>query len=155
MKTTEVSGETAGAGGGQYLTFALGDEEYALEILAVQEIRGYTAITPIPNVPPWIRGVMNLRGAVVPVIELRRRFALPEADYDKFSVIIVVNVRGRVVGLLVDAVSDVLNIQAGEVDDASGLVSGAEASYVSGIARSGERIIALLDVDQVVGAHDA
>src|SRR5438105_13877699 len=94
----------------QYLTFALGDEEYGVEILKVQEIRGYAPITPIPNTPPHIKGVMNLRGAIIPVVDLRRKLAMPATECSPFTVIIVVTVGTRVMGVIVDAVSDVLDI---------------------------------------------
>src|ERR1700735_3341871 len=91
----------------QYLSFALGEEQYGIEILRVQEIKGYSGITPIPNTPPHIRGVMNLRGTVIPVVDLRAKFNLNTQAYDKLTVIIVVTVGARIIGLVVDAVSDV------------------------------------------------
>ncbi len=94
----------------QFLTFALGDEEYGIDILKVQEIKGYSAITRVPRTPQDIRGVMNLRGTIVPIVDLRTKFQLEPREYDRFTVIIVVVVRGRAVGLVVDAVSDVLDI---------------------------------------------
>src|ERR1035437_6176020 len=99
----------------QFLTFLLGTEQYGVEILKVQEIRGYSAVTPIPNTPAHIKGVINLRGTVVPVVDLRAKFSLANAEYNKFTVIIVVTVREKVVGLVVDAVSDVLDIGATEM----------------------------------------
>ena len=106
-----MSDTTARAG--QYLTFRLGHEEYGVEILKVQEIKGYSAITPIPSAPAFLKGVMNLRGTIVPVVDLRSRFGMAAADYTPFTVIIVVTVGSRVMGLVVDAVSDVL---AGPLD---------------------------------------
>jgi purine-binding chemotaxis protein CheW len=94
----------------QYLTFLLEDQEYGLEIFKIREIRGYAPITPIPNVPPHVRGVMNLRGTVLPVVDLRMKFRLPPVEYNKFTVIVIANVADKTVGLLVDAVSDVLTV---------------------------------------------
>ncbi len=134
----------------QYLTFMLGSEEYGLEILRVQEIKGFSAITPIPNTPPHIKGVMNLRGTVVPVLDLRMKFALAKADYNQFTVIIVVNVGSKVTGLVVDAVSDVLDVPANDIDPAPEM-GGADVSFLRGLAKSGDRLIALLDIDKVAG----
>jgi purine-binding chemotaxis protein CheW len=99
----------------QFLTFTLGAEEYGIEILKVQEIKGYSAITHIPNAPAHVKGVMNLRGTVVPVVDLRAKFGMEAVEYSKFTVIIVVMVGQKIAGLVVDAVSDVLNIQQSEV----------------------------------------
>src|SRR6187399_2690041 len=99
----------AALAGGQFLTFQLGPEMFGLEILRVQEIKGYSPVTPIPNAPPHVKGVMNLRGAVVPILDMRCKFGMAEAAYTKFTVIIVVTVGAKVIGLVVDAVSDVLD----------------------------------------------
>src|ERR1043165_2421464 len=111
----------------QFLTFTLQNEEYGIEILKVQEIKGFSKITPIPNAPAFVRGVMNLRGTVVPIIDLRARFSMDAKDYDQFTVIIVVNVGTRVVGLLVDTVSDVLNIPTDAIADPPELASCGES----------------------------
>src|ERR1039458_2547256 len=94
----------------QFLTFLLNDQEYGLDISKIREIRGYAPITPIPNVPPHVRGVMNLRGTILPVIDLRIRFHLPAVEYNNFTVIVIAAIGGKTVGLLVDAVCDVLMI---------------------------------------------
>jgi purine-binding chemotaxis protein CheW len=145
------------ADGSQFLTFRLEDEEYGLEILRVQEIKGYSKITPLPNSPAEVKGVMNLRGAVVPIIDLRTRFGLRQAEYTRFTVIIVVTIGAKVVGLVVDAVSDVLNVGAEEVVPAPDLGAGVDTSFMTGMARTGERLVTLLNIDQLVGAanHDA
>ena len=135
----------------QALTFVLSQEEYGVDILRVQEIKGFTSVTPLPNTPPHIRGVMNLRGTVVPVLDLRMRFSMPEHPYDQFTVIIVVTVGTRVVGLIVDAVSDVLEIGPNGVDPAPDLGVAVDTSYLRGVVRSSERLVMLLDIDQVVG----
>ncbi|MCS6865711.1 MAG: chemotaxis protein CheW [Gemmataceae bacterium] len=139
------------ADGRQFLTFRLADEEYGVEILRVQEIKGYSKITPLPNTPPEIKGVMNLRGTVVPIIDLRVRFGLRETEYNRFTVIIVVTVGTKIVGLVVDAVSDVLNVTSQDAVAAPDLGSGVDTSFITGIARTGERLITLLNVDRLVG----
>jgi purine-binding chemotaxis protein CheW len=148
----EQPGQTADSN--QFLTFSLAEEEYGLEILRVQEIKGYSKVTPLPNTPPEVRGVMNLRGTVVPIIDLRARFGLREAAYDRFTVIIVVTVGTKVVGLVVDAVSDVLNVGAREVVPAPDLGVGVDTSYLTGIARTGERLVSLLNIDRLVGRDE-
>jgi purine-binding chemotaxis protein CheW len=101
--------------GNQYLTFTLGQEEYGVEILQVQEIKGYSAITPIPNTPPYIKGMMNLRGTIIPVLDLRAKFDLAATEYNQFTVIIVMRVGAKVMGVIVGAVSDVLNISTTDI----------------------------------------
>ena len=137
-------------GGHQYLTFTLGGEEYGLEILRVQEIKGYSKVTPIPNTPPHVRGVLNLRGTVIPVIDLRERFALARADSTKFNVVIVATVGTRVIGLLVDAVSDVLSVGDGDVGEAPDFGAGVDTTFLTGIAKAGKRLITLLNADKLM-----
>lgn len=144
---------TSGSGG-QYLTFTLGSEEFGIEILKVQEIRGYSAVTPIPNTPGYIRGVINLRGTIVPVVDLRSRFRMPDGDYGKFAVIIVVSVGPRVVGLVVDAVSDVLNVAAGEIDPAPDMGSQVDMSFLTGLAKGQDRLVLLLNIERIVAQDD-
>lgn len=146
---TDFTGESS-----QYLTFTLQNEEYALDILKVQEIKGFSKITPIPNTPHYIRGVMNLRGTVVPIVDLRARFAMTETEYDKFAVIIVVNVGRKIVGLVVDTVSDVLDIKSSDVDETPELGAGVDTSFITGMAKVDEKLVMLLDIDRVVGGHE-
>jgi len=134
----------------QYLTFALGDEMYGLDILHVQEIKGLVPITPIPNTAAAIRGVMNLRGMIVPVVDLRRHLGLAAVEPGPFTVIIVVAVGGKTVGLIVDAVSDVLDIGDEAVQPAPELGGVLEARCLAGIAQHGESLIALLDVGETL-----
>jgi purine-binding chemotaxis protein CheW len=140
-------------GSAQFLTFTLGGEEYGVEILRVQEIKGFTAVTPIPNSPAFVKGVMNLRGTVVPVFDLRLKFGMSSKEYDRFTVIVVVNVGVRVVGLVVDAVSDVLDIAHRAIDTSPDLGGSVDTSILQGIARNGDRLITLLDIDRVVGVE--
>jgi purine-binding chemotaxis protein CheW len=134
----------------QYLTFTLGAEEYGLDILRVQEIRGFSAITPIPNMPPHIRGVMNLRGTVIPVLDLRAKFGLEAVEYTKFSVIIIATVGDRITGMVVDAVSDVLNISAADVRPCPDFGARVDTRFVSGMVNTGEHLAVLLDVDRLL-----
>lgn len=138
----------------QFLTFRLADEDYGLEILRVQEIKGYSKVTPLPNTPPEVKGVMNLRGTVVPIIDLRTRFGLIETEYNRFTVIIVVTVGAKVVGLVVDAVSDVLNVGVSELVPTPDLGAGVDTSFMTGMARSGDRLVTLLNIDRLVGRDE-
>jgi len=148
----EIVAERAGvvAGSSQYLTFLLGTEQYGVEILRVQEIRGYSAVTPIPNTPAFIRGVINLRGTVVPVVDLRAKFSMEATEYNKFTVIIVVTVGVRVIGLVVDAVSDVLDIPAAEIRTAPDLGVRVDTRFISGMATVGDRMTVLLDIERLL-----
>jgi purine-binding chemotaxis protein CheW len=136
----------------QFLTFLLGKEEYGIEILKVQEIKQFTAITPLPNLPPHIRGVMNLRGTMVPVVDLRARFGMPVAEYGKFTVIVIVTVGTRSIGLVVDAVSDVVDITREGIEPPPELGSTIDTSFMSGMAKAGERLLLLLDIQRLLGA---
>jgi len=131
----------------QYLTFTLDQESYGIEILKVQEIKGYSAITPIPNTPSHIRGVMNLRGAVIPVVDLWRKFGIGEKEHDKFTVVIVVMVGERIVGLVVDAVSDVLDIRESEIREPPEMGIRADARFINGMANASEKLTVLLDIE--------
>jgi purine-binding chemotaxis protein CheW len=138
----------------QYLTFTLGEEDYGLEILTVQEIKGWSGITPIPNTPPHVKGVMNLRGTVIPVVDLRVKFGMAVREYDKFTVIIVVTVRDKIVGLVVDAVSDVLDIPAAEVRPAPELGARTDTRFIRGMATLSEKLVVLLDIKELLGDEE-
>ena len=124
----------------EFLTFRLGDEEYGIEILKVQEIRGYDAITQIANAPEFIKGVVNLRGIIVPIIDMRVKFRLGNAIYDQFTVVIILNVAGRVVGIVVDGVSDVISLGSEQMRPAPGLGSIIDTEYIMGLGTVDERI---------------
>ena len=136
----------------QYLTFRLGDEEYGVDVLRVQEIRGWAPVTAVPNAPDWLSGVMNLRGTVVPVVDLRRRFGMPRVEITRFTVVVVVTVGVRVTGLVVDAVSDVLDVPRSEVVPPPDLGPQVEATFLTGLAKSNGRIVSILSVEPIVGA---
>ena len=137
----------------QFLTFALSDQEFGIEILSVQEIRNFTTVTPIPNSPPDVRGVINLRGSVVPIIDLKAALGIPGAGQDKFSVIIVVNVAAKAVGLIVDAVSDVVDVNTEDIVQTPEMLTQSGRSVVQGIAKSEQRLISLLNLDCLLN-HD-
>jgi len=140
--------------GSQFLTFQLGEELYGVDILRVQEIKGYTAVTKIPNTPPHIKGVLNLRGTIVPIVELRTKFGMETIDYTMFTVIVVVVVREKIMGLVVDAVSDVLNIDKKEIQPAPQFGAKVDVSFLNGIGKSGDKLIALLDMDRLLSDDD-
>lgn len=152
MQTSTVSGVEVdvAADGGQFLTFKLQNEEFGVEILKVQEIKGFTQVTPVPNTPLHINGVMNLRGTVVPVMDLRARFNMPRVDYNQFTVIIVADVLGKVVGLVVDAVSDVLNFQGAEIEKSPDFGAAVDTSYLTGLAKVEERLVMLLNLESLI-----
>jgi len=140
--------------GSQFLTFNLGDELYGVDILRVQEIKGYTAVTKIPNTPSHIKGVLNLRGTIVPIVELRTKFGMPTIDYTAFTVIIVVVVRDKVMGLVVDSVSDVLNIDNKDIQPPPQFGGKVDVSFMNGIGKSGDKLVALLDMDRLLSDGD-
>jgi purine-binding chemotaxis protein CheW len=140
--------------GSQFLTFQLGEELYGVDILRVQEIKGYTAVTKIPNTPAHIKGVLNLRGTIVPIVELRTKFGMPTIDYTMFTVIVVVVVREKIMGLVVDAVSDVLNIDKKDIQPAPQFGAKVDVSFLNGIGKSGDKLIALLDMDRLLSDDD-
>ena len=140
--------------GSQFLTFSLGEELYGVDILRVQEIKGYTTVTKIPNTPPHIKGVLNLRGTIVPIIELRTKFGMPTIEYTMFTVIVVVVVQEKVMGLIVDAVSDVLDIAKKDVQPPPQFGAKIDVSFLKGVGKSGDKLVALLDMDRLLTVAD-
>lgn len=149
----EIAG-SAPAGTDQYLTFILADEEYGVDILRVQEIKGWDKVTPIPNTPDYVQGVINLRGTIVPVVDLRQRFGMPRLEYGPTTVVIVLKVLGegrdRTMGIIVDAVSDVYDVDPGEMKPAPDLGVSTGADWVQGLATVGEKMVIVLDIDQML-----
>ena len=139
---------------GEYLTFRLGGEEYGIEILRVQEIRSYEQPTRIANSSPFLRGVVNLRGVIVPIIDLRVKLGCATADFNAFTAVIVLNIRGRVVGAVVDSVSDVLALSGEAIKPAPAMNSHVDMSYLTGIANVGERMLILMDIQALMSAAD-
>ncbi len=136
----------------QYLSFALGEDEYAIDILRVQEILCICPITPLPQTPHHVRGVMNLRGAVVPVVDMRAALGLASEEYGKFTVIMVLSIHERTIGFVVDRVSDVLSFEANAIERSPDLGGRVDASVVSGIARTQDRFVVTPDLERLVGA---
>jgi purine-binding chemotaxis protein CheW len=134
----------------EYLTFRLGNEEYGIDILRVQEIRGYEEPTHIANSPPFIKGVVNLRGVIVPIVDLRMRFGCDSAEYNGFTVTIILNVKNRVVGAVVDAVSDVMELPAESVKPAPEMSSVVDAKFITGLGQVGDRMLILLDIESLI-----
>jgi purine-binding chemotaxis protein CheW len=146
--------ESAGTQGGEFLTFALSAEEYGIDILKVQEIRGYDAVTRIANAPPYIKGVMNLRGTIVPIIDLRIRFKLGEPSYDQFTVVIILNLDGRTMGVVVDGVSDVIALTAEQIRPAPDFGAAVDTRYLTGLGAVDERMLILLDIEKLMTSGD-
>ena len=139
---------------GEFLTFTLGDEHYGVDILKVQEIRGYDAVTRVPDAPDYIKGVINLRGTIVPVIDLRLKLRLDEARYDAFTVMIVLNVDDRVVGIVVDSVSDVIPLNAEQIRPKPEFGAAVDTRFISGIGTQDERMLILLDIETLLDTTD-
>ena len=136
----------AGNASREFLTFVLGEEEYGVDILKVQEIRGYDTVTRIPEAPEFLKGVVNLRGTIVPVIDLRLKFHLPRADYDAFTVMIVLNLAERVVGVVVDRVSDVMALGSDQIFDPPEFGSTVDTAFITGLGSVEDRMLILLDI---------
>ena len=145
---------TPTAEGGEFLTFRLGGEEYGIDILRVQEIRSYEPPTRIANAPHFIKGVVNLRGVSVPIIDLRLKLGCDSAEYNAFTVVIVLNVKGRVVGAVVDSVSDVLELTSEHIKPAPELNSNVDGSFITGIGSVGDRMLILMDIEGLMSSAD-
>jgi len=142
--------------GQEYLVFTLGEQEYAIDILKVQEIRGYESqhVTRIANVPPFIKGVTNLRGTIVPIIDMRIKFNLEHVPYDQHTVVIILNLASRVVGIVVDGVSDVLGLQPSQVSPAPQTGAAFSAQYLLGIGTLEARMLMLVDIEALMDRED-
>ncbi|MEN4905198.1 chemotaxis protein CheW [Luteimonas sp. TWI1416] len=139
---------------GEYLTFTLGEEHYGVDILKVQEIRGYDAVTRLPDAPDYIKGVINLRGTIVPVIDLRLKLRLAQARYDSFTVMIVLNVDDRVVGIVVDGVSDVVPLSAEQIRPTPEFGAAIDTRCISGIGTFDDRMLILLDIETLLDSAE-
>lgn len=138
----------------EYLTFRLANEEYGIDILKVQEIRGYDTVTRVANAPDFLKGVINLRGVIVPIADLRVKFRLGEVKYDEFTVVIILNVAGRIIGVVVDSVSDVLELHKDQIRAAPEFDSLLDSEFVTGLGSVGteqsERMLILLDIEKLM-----
>lgn len=134
----------------EYLAFTLGREEYGIDILRVQEIRGYEPATRIANAPAFIKGVVNLRGTIVPIVDMRLKLDLGEASYDQFTVVIILNIAGRVVGMVVDSVSDVTTLKPEQMRPAPEVGPAFDTDYLIGLGDLGERMLILVDIEKLM-----
>jgi purine-binding chemotaxis protein CheW len=140
--------------GKEFLAFTLGSEEYGIDILKVQEIRGYETVTRIANAPEFIKGVINLRGIIIPVVDLRIKFKLGTPTYDQFTVVIILNIKGRVMGIVVDSVSDVMTLTQDQMRPAPDMGTAFESQYITGLGTIDERMLILMDIDKLMLSPD-
>ncbi|HSV74516.1 MAG TPA: chemotaxis protein CheW [Chthonomonadales bacterium] len=150
METRSATSETQ-----QYLAFQLGDETYGVPLLDVQEIRKYSATTRVPNAPPYVLGVINLRGSIIAMLDLRLRLGLPPIDGDDQTIVVVVNVGGRTFGLRADSVSDVISIAADTIQDPPRLTNGDEHRFIHGLSQVNDRAVILLELSAIIEADGA
>ena len=140
--------------GNEYLAFTLGREEYGIDILKVQEIRGYEQVTRIANAPDFVKGVVNLRGIIVPIVDMRIKFKLGEPTYDQFTVVIILNIGGRIMGMVVDSVSDVITLKAEQVKPAPAMGTSFDTDYLIGLGTVDERMLILIDIDRLMSSAE-
>jgi purine-binding chemotaxis protein CheW len=149
-----AQGQTATGASRELLTFTLGNEEYGIDILKVQEIRGYDAVTTIANAPEFIKGVINLRGIIVPIVDMRIKFKLGNVTYDETTVVIILNVANRVVGMVVDGVSDVITLKAEQIRPAPEFGGSLDTQYLQGLGTVDERMLILVDIEKLMTSGD-
>ena len=138
----------------EFLAFTLGNEVYGIDILKVQEIRAYEVATKIANAPDFIKGVTNLRGAIVPIVDMRIKFRLENVGYNEFTVVIVLNVNGQIIGMVADSVSDVIELTAKQIQPMPALGCSLETEYLIGMGTMDERMIILMDIERLMSAND-
>jgi len=138
----------------EYLAFTLGKEEYGVQILKVQELRGYEAVTTIANAPDYIKGVVNLRGIIVPIIDMRMKFNLGTPTYDQFTVVIILNIGGHTIGMVVDSVSDVISLTDGQIKPAPEMGTAFDTNYLIGLGTLDERMIILIDIEKLMSGTE-
>ncbi|ACO78622.1 Chemotaxis protein [Azotobacter vinelandii CA] len=154
LKQADLAATVADTHTREFLVFSLGSEEYAIDILKAQEIRSYENVTRIANTPDFIKGVTNLRGVIVPIVDLRIKFHLERVEYGGQTVVIVVNVEGRVVGVVVDGVSDVISLSPEQIKPAPEFSLSLSSDYLSGLASIGERMLVLVDIDKLLTSEE-
>jgi purine-binding chemotaxis protein CheW len=138
----------------EFLIFTLGEEEYGIDILKVQEIRGYDAVTRIANSPAFLKGVINLRGAIVPIVDMRIKFNLGKVTYDQLTVVIILNIKSRIIGMVVDGVSDVMTLSQEQIRPAPEFGAILDAQHIVGLGAVDERMIILVDIERLMSADD-
>ena len=154
MNVMEKNTETTTTGAREYLTFRLDQEEYGIDILKVQEIRGYEPPTRIAHAPAFIKGVVNLRGTIIPIVDMRLKFNCSKAEYNSFTVVIILTLRNRVVGIVVDSVSDVMELSAESIRPAPDIESVIDNDCIMGLGSVGERMLILLDIEKLMSGLD-
>lgn len=154
MGMMEKLNDLTTSGAREYLTFRLDQEEYGIDILKVQEIRGYEPPTRVANAPGFIKGVVNLRGTIVPIVDMRLKFNCAKAEYNSFTVVIVLNLRNRIVGIVVDSVSDVMELPSESLKAAPDIESVIDSSAVLGLGSIGDRMLILLDIEKLMSAPE-
>src|SRR5438552_6030067 len=158
MQSATAHGSISIAGkygaGSEFLAFTLGQEEYGIDILKVQEIRGYEAVTRIANAPEFVKGVVNLRGIIVPIVDMRIKFKLGTPVYDQFTVVIILNIGGRVMGMVVDSVSDVTTLSPEQVKPAPEMGTAFNTDYLIGLGTLEERMLILIDIDRLMSSAE-
>lgn len=140
--------------GTQYIVFSINQQIFGIEILKIKEVLSYRKITPLPQVEEFVRGIINLRGAIIPVFDLREKFNLPAKEYTKFHVIIVVEISGRVMGVIVDEISDVMDILPEEFQTTGNLPSNLRQEYLKGVGKKQDQMIILLDMDRLLSPEE-
>ena len=138
----------------EFLSFTLGQEEYGIDIQKVQELRGYDAVTRIANAPEHIKGVVNLRGIIVPIIDMRIKFNLGTPTYDQFTVVIILNIASRVMGMVVDSVADVITLKPEQIKPAPTMGSALDTEYLMGLGTIEERMLILIDLDRLMSSDE-
>ncbi len=154
MTVVSQSAEATKTGAREYLTFRLDQEEYGIDILKVQEIRGYEPPTRIAHAPTFLKGVVNLRGTIVPIVDMRLKFNCSQAEYNSFTVVIILNLHKRVVGIVVDSVSDVMELASDNVRSAPDIESAIDSSCIFGLGSVNERMLILLDIEKLMSSVD-
>jgi purine-binding chemotaxis protein CheW len=149
-----ITKSSGGASTREFLAFTLGQEEYGIDILKVQEIRGYENVTRIANSPEYVKGVVNLRGTIVPIVDMRIKLNLGEPTYDQFTVVIILNIESRIIGMVVDSVSDVTTLTHEQIRPAPDMGSVFEGNYLIGIGTIDERMLILLDIQKLMSSAD-
>jgi len=155
QKSTETQHNSEGQ---QYLSFVLDTEEYGIDILRVQELRGWTPVTPVPDMPEYIKGVLNLRGAIIPVVDLRKRFGLPERNYGPTTVVIVIKVdsgsKERIMGIIVDAVAETYTLSQDQIQPPPKIGGGVSAEFITGLVAQDDKMIVLMDIDELMNSDE-
>lgn len=151
---TEGAPTSADSDSDKYITFSLDDEEYGVEVLKVHEIIGYRQFTKVPNVPPFVKGALNLRGLVVPVVDLRLKLNMEPRQYDSVTVVLIMEVQQQIVGIVVDAVSEVVTLNNEDMQQTPDFTSGVQVDFIKGVGRKDGQLLIILDIDRVLSSRE-